>query len=75
MFLFYELSVFKKGTLFKGGHYSREDIIQGNTVFVPTRVNAATAVLGLVFLSLIWKLQNQSGFISRKKTSSLYFHG
>ena len=23
----------KKGTLFQGGHYSREDIIQGNTVF------------------------------------------
>ena len=26
MFLFYVLSFFKKGTLFKGGHYAREDI-------------------------------------------------
>ena len=24
----------KKGKLFKGGHYSREDIIQGNTVHI-----------------------------------------
>ena len=38
MVLFYVLSFFKTGdtiqggTLFKGGHYSREDIIKGNRV-------------------------------------------
>ena len=33
MFLFYVLSSFKKGDTIQGGHYSREDIKQGNTVY------------------------------------------
>jgi hypothetical protein len=32
MFFFYVLRFLKKGTLFKGGHYSRWDIIQGGTL-------------------------------------------
>ena len=33
MFLFYVLSFFLKGDTIQGGHYSRGDIIQGNTVY------------------------------------------
>ena len=33
MFLLYVLSFFKTGDTIQGGHYSREDIIQGNTVY------------------------------------------
>ena len=44
----------KGGTLFKGGHYMREDIIYGNTVYIQKCQSLQSNMVHFLILKIAW---------------------